>query len=72
MLAPTARVGRAPFRQYQMAVKLLKEHNKVFESKCYPNEPHGFRNPDNRLDMNRRLEAFFDKYLKGTPTSSQD
>jgi dipeptidyl aminopeptidase/acylaminoacyl peptidase len=62
---------RAPFRQYEMAVKLLREHNKVFESKSYPNEPHGFRNPENRLDMNRRMEAFFDKYLKGTPTSDQ-
>jgi dipeptidyl aminopeptidase/acylaminoacyl peptidase len=62
---------RAPFRQYQMVVKLLKEHNKVFESKSYPNEPHGFRDPANRLDMNRRMEAFFEKYLKGTSTSNQ-
>jgi dipeptidyl aminopeptidase/acylaminoacyl peptidase len=62
---------RAPFRQYQMVVKLLKEHNKVFESKSYPNEPHGFRDPANRLDMNRRTEAFFEKYLKGgTGTSN--
>jgi dipeptidyl aminopeptidase/acylaminoacyl peptidase len=61
---------RAPFHQYQMVVKLLKEHNKVFESKSYPNEPHGFRDPANRLDMNKRMEAFFEKYLKGgTPTS---
>ena len=63
---------RAPFRQYQMVVKLLKEHNKVFESKSYPNEPHGFRDPANRLDMNKRMEAFFEKYLKGTSTSNQN
>jgi dipeptidyl aminopeptidase/acylaminoacyl peptidase len=62
---------RAPFRQYQLAVKILQENNKVFESKSYPNEPHGFRDPANRLDMNRRMEAFFEKYLKGSPTTSQ-
>ncbi len=62
---------RAPFRQYQLAVKILQDNNKVFESKSYPNEPHGFRDPANRLDMNRRMEAFFEKYLKGSPTTSQ-
>jgi dipeptidyl aminopeptidase/acylaminoacyl peptidase len=37
-----------------------------------PNEPHGFRDPANRLDMNRRMEAFLDKYLKsGTPPTQQ-
>ena len=55
---------RAPFRQYEMAVELLKKHGKTFESKSYPNEPHGFRNPANRIDMYRRLEAFFEKHLK--------
>jgi len=55
---------RAPFRQYQLAVEILKKNNKVFESKSYPGEPHGFRNPANRVDMYNRLEAFFDKYLK--------
>jgi dipeptidyl aminopeptidase/acylaminoacyl peptidase len=55
---------RAPFRQYQLAVELLKQHGKTFESRSYPNEPHGFRNPANRIDMYQRLEAFFDRYLK--------
>jgi dipeptidyl aminopeptidase/acylaminoacyl peptidase len=55
---------RAPFRQYELAVEILKKNNKVFESKSYPGEPHGFRNPANRIDMYRRLEAFFDKYLR--------
>ena len=63
---------RAPFRQYQLAVEILKKNSKVFESKSYPNEPHGFRDPANRLDMNQRLEAFLDKYLKGgTPSTPQ-
>ena len=63
---------RAPFRQFELVVKILKENNKVFESKSYPNEPHGFREPANRLDMYRRMEAFLDKYLKGgTPSTQQ-
>ncbi|MEP1093801.1 MAG: alpha/beta fold hydrolase [Cyclobacteriaceae bacterium] len=55
---------RAPFRQYESAVKILKDRNKVFESKSYPNEPHGFRNPQNRVDMYTRLEEWFQKWLK--------
>lgn len=62
---------RAPFRQYQLAVDALKKHGKTFESKSYPGEPHGFRNPANRVDMYQRLEAFFDRYLKNSPTSRQ-
>ena len=54
---------RAPFRQYELAVKILKEKGKTFESKSYPNEPHGFRNPQNRVDMYSRLEAWFRKWL---------
>jgi dipeptidyl aminopeptidase/acylaminoacyl peptidase len=55
---------RAPFGQYQLAVELLRTQSKTFEAKSYPGEPHGFRNPANRLDMYQRLEAFFEKYLR--------
>jgi dipeptidyl aminopeptidase/acylaminoacyl peptidase len=55
---------RAPFRQYELAVKMLEENGKVFEAKSYPSEPHGFRDPNNRIDMYQRLEEFFGKYLK--------
>jgi dipeptidyl aminopeptidase/acylaminoacyl peptidase len=61
---------RAPFRQYQLAVEILKKHGKTFESKSYPDEPHGFRNPANRIDMYQRLEAFFDRYLKSQTSST--
>lgn len=55
---------RAPFRQYELAVEILEKHGKTFESKSYPGEPHGFRNPANRIDMYQRLEAFLDRHLK--------
>ena len=55
---------RAPFRQYELAVQILEEKGKTFESKSYPNEPHGFRNPQNRVDMYTRLEKWFEKWLK--------
>ena len=54
---------RAPFRQYELAVKILEEQGKTFKSKSYPNEPHGFRNPQNRIDMYQNLEAWFMKWL---------
>ena len=55
---------RAPFRQYQLAVETLTRTGKTFEHKSYPGEPHGFRNPENRIDMYQRLEAFFDARLR--------
>lgn len=55
---------RAPFRQYELAIDILQKEGKVFESHSYPNEPHGFRNPQNRVDMYERLEKWFAKYLK--------
>lgn len=55
---------RAPFPQYQLVVAQLEADGKDFESHSYPDEPHGFRNPDNRIDMYQRLEAFFDARLR--------
>jgi dipeptidyl aminopeptidase/acylaminoacyl peptidase len=56
---------RAPYRQYLLAVEALEKHGKKFEKKSYPNEPHGFRDPANRVDMYKRLESFLDRHLKG-------
>jgi len=58
----------APFDQFQLASEALKRHGKVFEAHSYPDEPHRFRNPENRVDMYRRLEAWMDRWLK--PDSS--
>ena len=54
---------RAPFRQYELAVEILKREGKIYESHSYPGEPHGFRDPMNRVDMYRRLEAWFERWL---------
>jgi dipeptidyl aminopeptidase/acylaminoacyl peptidase len=55
---------RAPFRQFELAVEILEREGKVYEARSYPNEPHGFRDPANRVDMYRRLEAWFDRWLR--------
>ncbi len=54
---------RAPYKNHELAVAELTRLGKTFESKTYPDEGHGFRNPDNQIDMYRRLEAFFVKHL---------
>jgi len=47
-----------------MFVDARKRHGKTFESHSYPNEPHRFRDPDNRVDLYSRLEAWMDRWLK--------
>jgi dipeptidyl aminopeptidase/acylaminoacyl peptidase len=60
---------RAPYRQFQLATEILAREGKIFEARSYPGEPHGFRNPMNRIDMYQRLEAWFDLWVKGTVDS---
>jgi len=62
---------RAPYRQFELAVDILEREGKTYEAHSYPDEPHGFRNPMNRVDMYQRLEAWFDRWLR-TPGISQD
>jgi len=63
--------NRAPFKNHELAVAELKRLGKDFEAKTYPGEGHGFRNPDNQIDMYQRLEAFFVKHLGScTPRSA--
>jgi dipeptidyl aminopeptidase/acylaminoacyl peptidase len=54
---------RAPFKNHELAVAELKRLGKDFEAKTYPGEGHGFRNPENQIDMYQRLEAFFARHL---------
>lgn len=55
---------RAPFENYELAVERLRELGKEFEAKSYPGEPHGFRDPDNRIDLFERTRDFFDRHLE--------
>ena len=55
---------RAPFRQFELAVEILEREGKIFEAHSYPGEPHGFRDPMNRVDMYERLEGWFDRWLR--------
>jgi dipeptidyl aminopeptidase/acylaminoacyl peptidase len=55
--------NRAPYRNFELAVAELKRLGKQFESRSYPGEGHGFRNPENSIDMYMRLETFFRTHL---------
>lgn len=61
---------RVPIQHFQLAVEELERLGKQFETKTYPDEGHGFRDPANRIDMYTRLEEFFAEHLGGcTPRS---
>jgi len=56
---------RAPYPQSQQLIEVLKKNNKTFEFFDFPDEQHGIRRPDNFVNAYTRMEAWFDKYLKG-------
>jgi dipeptidyl aminopeptidase/acylaminoacyl peptidase len=45
-------------------VAALKQAGKTYSYITYPNEGHGFRSPEHRLDSMQRELAFLQKYLK--------
>ncbi|MDQ2070818.1 S9 family peptidase [Natronospira bacteriovora] len=55
---------RAPFSQFELVVEALEQHDKVFESHSYPDEPHRYRRLENRVDMYERLETWMDRWLR--------
>ncbi len=58
-----------------MFVKALREHRKVFYYYTYPNELHGFSQPEHRLDAWKKELAFLSKYLQpafGASSTSTD
>ncbi len=54
---------RAPFRQFQLVVEALEQHDRVFEAVSYPDQPHQFQNVADRVDMYRRLEGWMHRWL---------
>ena len=53
---------RAPFLNFELAVAAFEEHGIEYEAHTYP-EGHGFRDPDNRIALYRRVEEFFRRHL---------
>ncbi|MFW6339891.1 MAG: alpha/beta fold hydrolase [Wenzhouxiangella sp.] len=54
---------RAPFSQYRAAVAALERYDKRFQAVSYPNEGHLFRDPHNRGDIYRQMEAWMQRWL---------
>ncbi len=59
---------RVPIQNFENAVAEFERLGKSVEVKTYPDEAHGFRNPDNRVDTWSRLEEFFARHLGGCVT----
>ena len=53
---------RAPFLNFELAVEAFEEHGIEYEAHTYP-ERHGFRDPENRIALYRRVEEFFARHL---------
>jgi dipeptidyl aminopeptidase/acylaminoacyl peptidase len=51
-----------PFESRQL-IDALEKHGKVHDAHFYAGEPHGFRQPQNRLDAYRRIAEWFARYL---------
>jgi dipeptidyl aminopeptidase/acylaminoacyl peptidase len=55
---------RVPFQHFELAVAALEAAGKEFETRTFPGEPHGFRNPANRVALYTTLEEFLNRHLK--------
>ncbi len=55
---------RAPFRQFELVVDALERYDRTHEAVSYPDQPHQFTNPADRVDMYTRLEAWMDRWLR--------
>jgi len=54
---------RVTFDQWQRLESKLKQYGKTYEVMVAENEGHGFRKLENQVELYRRLEAFFEKYM---------
>ena len=53
---------RAPFLNFELAVAEFERHGIEHEAHTYP-ERHGFRDPENRIALYRRVEEFMTRHL---------
>jgi dipeptidyl aminopeptidase/acylaminoacyl peptidase len=56
---------RVPRTEAEQVVKALRDGGKVHEYHVYPDEGHGFRVTENRIDSLRRALDWFDRHLRG-------
>lgn len=62
---------RAPFQQSERLVEALRARGNQVEFRTYPDEGHGFRRRDNRIDAYGRMIEFFKEHLSGGNGSEQ-
>ena len=55
---------RVPQNEAEQLVALLREGRATFDYHVYPDEGHGFRKVEHRVDALRRATEWFDKHLK--------
>ena len=55
-----------PIGQSQELYRGLKRYGVDAEFVLYPREPHGFQEAKHRVDVQRRMLAWFEKYVKGS------
>ncbi len=53
---------RVPIDHLKVMERAMRANDKPFETVVYPNEGHGWRNPENRLDWYKRMEEFLSKH----------
>jgi dipeptidyl aminopeptidase/acylaminoacyl peptidase len=63
---------RVPKEEAQQVVDILKKEGRAVDVHYYPNEGHGFVKRENQIDAIRRMIAWFDHYLMGKSTASDD
>lgn len=63
---------RVPKEEAQQVVDILKKEGRTVDVHYYANEGHGFVKRENQIDSIRRTIAWFDQYLMGKGTSTED
>jgi len=55
---------RVPQSEAEQVVAALRESKTTFDYHVYPDEGHGFRKVEHRVDMLRRATEWFDRHLR--------
>ena len=63
---------RVPKEEAQQVVDILKQEGRTVDVHYYANEGHGFVKRENQIDSIRRTIAWFDQYLMGKRTATED